>query len=335
MRTQFSKLALAAIFGFALTFTFSCSGDDGDEGGGGGSCSLETLDGVWEVEGNKVTFSGSTGTANGKQIYKELKSTGNLTWSGKEWIDEEGVISWSDISLTMSADGQKLTIVSLDPVLYGETLTLTRKCNNQSGGGSSSPSGGGSTYKDTRDGTTYKTTKIGNQTWLAENLNYNASGSICYGDGEMKTIGYDDDGNSILEPKYTPAEIQANCTKYGRLYYWETAKTACPSGWHLPSDADWDQLERFVNELRGDEFGKFDLMDWTELGGSKDKYGFSALPGGYGYFDFKLHFEGILQSCVLWSRSASDEGRSFLVYGSFSYGDSNEKPLRSVRCIKN
>jgi len=131
---------------------------------------------------------------------------------------------------------------------------------------------------------------------------------------------------------YTPAEIQGFCDKYGRLYYWETAKTACPSGWRLPSDADWDQLKSFVNELRGDEFGLFDLRD-TSWGNSEDKYGFSALPGGYGYSPGgAFYFEAKGSSCVLWSRSASDEGNSILVYGSVSFVG-NER-LISVRCIK-
>ncbi len=115
-------------------------------------------------------------------------------------------------------------------------------------------------FTDTRDDKKYKTVKIGEQTWMAENLNYDAKGSKCY---EKKP---------------------ANCSKYGRLYNWETALKACPSGWHLPSDAEWTILEKVVGSDAGKKLKS--KSGWNDdsqrkSGNGTDEYGFSALPGGF------------------------------------------------------
>jgi hypothetical protein len=75
------------------------------------------------------------------------------------------------------------------------------------------------TFTDPRDGQTYATIKINSQTWFAENLNYVTSNSWSYNNDT------------------------ANGNIYGRLYIWEAALTACPSGWSLPSDDQWKQME--------------------------------------------------------------------------------------------
>jgi len=124
------------------------------------------------------------------------------------------------------------------------------------------------TITDSRDSQTYKTVKIGNQTWMAENLNYQplSGNSWCYGNDD------------------------SNCNKYGRLYDWSTALTVCPTGWHLPSRQEWEAL---VTAAGGKETAGNALKStsgWNDYNGSSgngtDNFGFSALPGGLyqGYF---------------------------------------------------
>jgi uncharacterized protein (TIGR02145 family) len=149
----------------------------------------------------------------------------------------------------------------------------------------------------TYEGKTYKTVVIGEQTWMAENLNYNAEGSKC---------------NNNLE---------SNCTTYGRLYDWATAKTICPSGWHLPSDAEWDALITAVG--RG----------WKNGSNGTDAYGFAALSGGYGIPGGG--FGDVGYGGFWWSAT---EYNAYDAYGR-GMGDGNgnyfnKNILFSVRCVK-
>ncbi len=139
-------------------------------------------------------------------------------------------------------------------------------------------------FTDSRDNQTYKTVSIGNQTWMARNLNYNATNSKCNGDN-------------------TGGDSRGNCVKYGRLYTWYMAMNlpncrvycssqiqpkhqgVCPDGWHLPSREEWQTLIDFA----GDSSKKLKATsgwNWNTSedisGNGTDEYGFSALPGGAG-----------------------------------------------------
>jgi len=124
---------------------------------------------------------------------------------------------------------------------------------------------GNATFVDSRDGKTYRQVEIGSLVWMAENLNYSAEGSACY---ENST---------------------GNCEKYGRMYDWATAKTACPEGWKLPDDNDWTALKNAAGG--GKDAGKrlkakisWNWNDYDKKSGDgTDAYGFSALPGGFAY----------------------------------------------------
>jgi len=169
----------------------------------------------------------------------------------------------------------------------------------------------------TYEGKTYKTVVIGTQTWMAENLNYATSGSKC------------GNGSSLSDANTTSCDI------YGRLYNWEAAKLACHSGWHLPSDTEWNVLMKFVSPSCSDNSTcagvgkKLKTTDWN----GTDDYDFAALPGGYGLSDDRFAMSSSLGSW--WSsgeyirrirRSNDDVEVSY-----YSNGTSN---LYSIRCVK-
>jgi len=179
--------------------------------------------------------------------------------------------------------------------------------------------GGGDTFTDPRDKKTYKTVKIGEQVWMAENLNYEDEGSKCY-DGE-----------------------ETNCKKYGRLYYWGAAMEACPSGWHLPSKDEWQTL---VNFAGGENAGKAlkATSGWNQNGNGTDNFGFSALPGGYhdGGCDCddgsQPSFESVGDDGYWWSSSEYDSYRSYILGIRYKdenvyYDSSRTFDSRNVRCL--
>jgi len=164
-------------------------------------------------------------------------------------------------------------------------------------------------------GEIYETVVIGNQTWIARNLNYNATGSKCY-------------------------EVEANCAIYGRLYNWSTAMAVCPSGWHLPSSAEWATLINFVGTNAGTKLKA--KGGWNSYNGSSgngtDNYGFAALPGGYG--DSGGNFFSVGEDGGWWSSSIGTNA-SFAYrqgigydYGGTYYQYDDKGFLFSVRCLR-
>lgn len=124
---------------------------------------------------------------------------------------------------------------------------------------------------DNRDGKRYRTVEIGNQCWMADNLNYFVTDSRCY----------EDDFE--------------NCDRYGRLYNWTQAvgswdddmnRGICPEGWHIPSRNEWIVFQQHATG----QSMRSQLNDWLlkdEASMATNGTRFSALPGG-GYF-FSYH----------------------------------------------
>jgi uncharacterized protein (TIGR02145 family) len=178
-----------------------------------------------------------------------------------------------------------------------------------------------SEFIDSRDGQKYKTVKIGNQVWMGQNLNYNivdGNGSWCY------------------------ENMTENCKTDGRLYDWNTAMNACPSGWHLPSEGEWDALQNTLGG-KGVAGSKMKLNNTgnSSWDGSTYNYGnvsgFSGVPAG-----LRIDFGGFRVRGVDASFWEATEYNAANAYDRIlNYGDSdllrnfNYKEIGfSVRCVR-
>jgi uncharacterized protein (TIGR02145 family) len=143
--------------------------------------------------------------------------------------------------------------------------------------------------------------KIGNQIWARENLNIGGPDSWCY------------------------FEQDEYCKKYGRLYTWDAARTACPAGWHLPDQNEWKTL---IDFLGGEDLAAAKLAE-PALGFNL-KYGGMARIGNYMLID---------NYCAFWTAGSFDMEHAWYVY--LTPGNSNvtmtyftKKYGFSVRCLK-
>ncbi|MBI9037004.1 MAG: hypothetical protein JEY97_02620 [Bacteroidales bacterium] len=209
-----------------------------------------------------------------------------------------------------------------------------------------------STFIDPRDGQEYEAVMIGEQCWMAENLNI----------GEMINGSQSMTENGIIE-KYCYANDPANCEIYGGLYQWEEMmdyttnegdKGICLNGWHIPTDEEWKQLEGEVDSLYGypdpvwDNPGErgYDAglnlrsqNNWIWFNGA-DLYGFTALPSGFYENWNNGSFYHLTQGTIWWTSTENFTQTSAwmreLFWANFKV---TRTPLSfdygfSVRCIK-
>jgi uncharacterized protein (TIGR02145 family) len=167
-------------------------------------------------------------------------------------------------------------------------------------------------------GKRYPTAQISKQVWMAENLDYNVSGSVYY--------------NNATSPPFAKA---------GRLYTWSQATAAnAVNGWHLPSRAEWSTLE---NSVGGSSTAGKHLKatsGWNAYSGivNEDTYGFSALPGGQGSSSGSFHNVGYYGHW--WSASEYDSDGAYRRYMYCGSEGVNNRDLDkfyklSVRLVKN
>ena len=201
----------------------------------------------------------------------------------------------------------------------------------------------GDPLPDTRDNQSYNTVQIGTQCWMAENLNIG-----------MTIPGATDMANNSNTEKYCYEDNAANCDTYGGLYQWNEmmqyvttpgVQGICPTGWHIPVDAEWTLLTAFLGgeSIAG---GKMKTTGTIEAGtglwfapntGSTNSSGFSALPGGNRYGNGSFYDKGL--RAFFWSSTEDQPNFSYRRILNYDNTAVNrdyfwENSGYSVRCVK-
>jgi len=274
-----------------------------------------SLAGRWVLEEGGRAPSGFPGSM-------ELLKDGSCIVDGRSrtWKTESGrfyFMGEKALAFNYKLSGSTLTLTNdAGKAVSYLTLAAAKKIEAEKDAADMKIKTGAGTLPDGRNGKTYKTVRIGGKSWMAENLNYQTGNSWCYG------------GNA------------AHCAKYGRLYDWNTAKSACPAGWHLPSNQEWAAL---VTAAGGHTTAGKRLKaaeGWSSGGNGingTDEFGFAAVPGGNRRNDGKYYGVGIDGS---WWSSTEIEGDLAFYRGIFN---ASEKVYEfnydrgygfSVRCIQ-
>lgn len=210
----------------------------------------------------------------------------------------------------------------------------------------------GQPITDTRDNKIYNTVQIGSQCWMAKNLNV---GTLIYGSQEQTNTG------SI--EKYCYDDLESNCAIYGGLYQWNellnyaTSSSSnpsgrqgiCPAGWHVPSQAEYCQMETFLDASvsciggwvgtdAGGKMKETGTSHWLSPNtGATNSSGFTALPGGY-----KVSgggFANLLDHALFWSATESTVWNAwgldlFSNYATAGQGIYTKPCGYSGRCVK-
>jgi len=175
------------------------------------------------------------------------------------------------------------------------------------------------TFTDERDGQVYKYTTIGDQVWMAENLNYDALYSYC---------------DDIFAD---------SCKTFGRFYcFFEKCdmdlkkldtsllKSTCPLGWHIPSKDEWEELFKIMGEKAAERLKGKDYWGYERKEG-KDYCTFDALPSGhFGYSGVYSYFR--FTSFASSTITSDNEHVAIFFQSDISFGTDELK--MSVRCVK-
>ena len=200
-------------------------------------------------------------------------------------------------------------------------------------------------------GNTYKTITIGTQTWMAENLR-----STKYSDGTTISLitdatqwaaNYNNNTTLPMMSWYNNDQATHTANKYGALYNWYAVspitngnKNVCPTGWHVPTDAEWTILIDYLggSSAAGGKMKSTGTQYWNcPNTGATNEIGFSGLPGGVRIIDGTFGYIG--ENGNWWSSTETDATHAWdrYLYNTNGTADSDKNYKEygfSVRCLK-
>lgn len=276
-------------------------------------------------------------------------SGGNITSDGGEAVTARGVC-WSTHETPTISDkkttdgtGEGEFSSNLSDLTPGTTFYVRAYATNTNGTGYGNAISFATekaiitgSFTDSRDGNVYKTITIGTQVWMAENLKYLPSvvdyTTESYTEPYYYVYGYN--GTNVGKAKAT-----ANYTTYGVLYNLPAALIACPTGWHLPTDAEWGQLITYLggDTVAGGKMKETGTSHWlTPNTKATNESGFTALPGGgrdgsgFSLIGEYAGWWGATKNAPggYWTRSVTNNSGNVEIFGYYPrFGC-------SVRCVK-
>ena len=329
----------------------SASAGQNDEPGVESSSSSSGKAGEPAEPAEEASSSSEKAKSSSSKDEKETKVSSNSVKSSSSFVDPISSSSLQGDKLS-SSSSEKQSVsssssaseINCSALLEGETgwsWDVPKECRFN-------PNIDYGTMIDSRDGQVYRTVKIGDQVWMAENLNYADS-------AETPSLK----GNS-----WCYDNVAANCDVAGRLYTWAAAidsvklannadnpldcgyekkcgltgavRGICPTGWHLPTKEEFETLFTAVGDKSTVGMKLKTSNGWYRSGGGTDDVGFSALPvglNGYSFFDEgdRAYFWSSTEDNRYYSCSMSLSSLNKSVYLESAY---HKDIGLSVRCVK-
>ena len=313
---------------------------------------------------NEDALQNCTAKREGSKVYA-VESARNLVCTSGKWVDASSIAATSSSSRDdVSSSSSSSVIASSSSRCHSESST---ECGDEEPGSSSHTSfpegvmewgyydcseyncvdtlylsdvkrvaGAYGEFLDTRDNKVYKAVTIGEQTWMAQNLDF--------------VVTRDSIPIDSLSRCYKDQEDF--CEQYGRLYFWRTLRDPsigsdiCPNGWHIPSHEEFEILVNYVDSTYtigqmesscSITAGRFLVsMQASKEGYFLDNFGFSAVYAGYYY---SKGFGHVGEYAMFWSSTEYDEDNAYFFFMNSEYNSAyidwfTKSDAKSIRCLK-